>query len=91
VQQQFVLSIEVSDYYDGPWVSPPALTLVLTFMVHLLSSEVGSCFEEEHEARAADSCSPSTRRLTWCFEITAGFDVSSHLHWLVSFQREVEL
>jgi hypothetical protein len=42
-RQQFVLSVEVSGYYAGPWVSPPspALTLVLTFIDDLLSRGVG--------------------------------------------------
>jgi hypothetical protein len=55
------LSMEVSGY-PGVWTSPPALTLVFTFMVQLLSREVGSCFEEEHER---NSCSSSKRGLAW--------------------------
>jgi hypothetical protein len=40
--KQLALFIEVSGYYAGPWVSPPALTLVLTFIDGLLSRGGGN-------------------------------------------------
>jgi hypothetical protein len=63
----------------GVWISPPALTLVLTFMAYLVFREVGLRLEI-HEIRSRIRELHVQLRLSRCVDIAARFDVSSYFH-----------